>query len=289
MSDLMDTTSKYDELRGTYKYYIDLYIALFHLKTEKEEELISIYKLIKTELIDSTKYLPKYIMRDILRVILYNNRYAKSYLFLAKLIYDDYHVSEVDNIPFISNYLFNEEYQIKLDKSQYIRDNIDGFLDIHTENTIYRAIMLNDVENFIFFTEREGFNKYQNLQSCLYPFSNFGHSLPELCCYHGAVDCFKLLRTKFNSRITPKCLEFSFLGGNQEIMSECLKYQEPDEECMKYAILSHNIDFVTFLMNEYEIQVSIPKSCTEALRASIHHLAVLTLYKTGNVYFTIQP
>ncbi|EAX89651.1 hypothetical protein TVAG_195050 [Trichomonas vaginalis G3] len=34
--------------------------------------------------------------------------------------------------------------------------------------------------------------------------------------------------------------------------------------------------------------VSIPKSCTEAPRASIHHLAVLTLYKTVNVYFTTQ-
>ncbi|EAX93267.1 Modulator of drug activity B, putative, partial [Trichomonas vaginalis G3] len=35
--------------------------------------------------------------------------------------------------------------------------------------------------------------------------------------------------------------------------------------------------------------VSIPKSCTAALRASVHHLAVLTLYETSNVYFTTQP
>ncbi|EAX86989.1 hypothetical protein TVAG_258580 [Trichomonas vaginalis G3] len=35
--------------------------------------------------------------------------------------------------------------------------------------------------------------------------------------------------------------------------------------------------------------VSIPKSRTVALRASVHHLVVLTLYETGNVYFTTQP
>ncbi|EAX86292.1 hypothetical protein TVAG_528830 [Trichomonas vaginalis G3] len=51
--------------------------------------------------------------------------------------------------------------------------------------------------------------------------------------------------------------------------------------------------------NDYKVQVhfstkssgslvSIPKSCTVALRASVHNLAVLTLYETVNVYFTTQ-
>ncbi|EAY19505.1 hypothetical protein TVAG_136360 [Trichomonas vaginalis G3] len=113
--------------------------------------------------------------------------------------------------------------------------------------------MNNDFEKFNQFTERDGFDKDQRLYSELYPYSSEGYSLLELCCYHGAVDCFKLLRTKFSSEITQKCLHFSFLGGNPEIMSECLKYQKPDENCMDYAIISHNIDFVTFLKNEYNI------------------------------------
>ncbi|EAY23269.1 ankyrin repeat protein, putative [Trichomonas vaginalis G3] len=115
--------------------------------------------------------------------------------------------------------------------------------------------MYNDLERFISFTEIDEFSKYQRLQSNLYPSSSWGYSLLELCCYHGAVDCFKLLRTKFKSEITEACLRFSFLGGNAEIMSECLKYQKPDYKCMEYAIISHNIDFVTFLMNEYNIKI----------------------------------
>ena len=50
--------NKFSTLRSIYKYYIDSFIALYQLKTEKEEDLNSIYKLIKTELIDSKKYPP---------------------------------------------------------------------------------------------------------------------------------------------------------------------------------------------------------------------------------------
>ncbi|EAX93578.1 ankyrin repeat protein, putative [Trichomonas vaginalis G3] len=40
-------------------------------------------------------------------------------------------------------------------------------------------------------------------------------------------------------------------------MNECLKVQKPDNKCMKYAIISHNIDFVTFLMNEHNIEIDL--------------------------------
>ena len=165
------------------------------LKTENEEELNKIYKMIKTELIDSNKYPPQDMIRAILNLIVYNNHYTKSYLSLAKLISDEYHIKEVERVIHISNFLFYKEYGIKLYKSDdFEKDDIKD-LDIHTENTIYRAIMNNDKESFIIFTERAGFDKNQTLASRLYPHSNKGYSLLELCCYHGAVDCFKLLRT----------------------------------------------------------------------------------------------
>ncbi|EAY03346.1 ankyrin repeat protein, putative [Trichomonas vaginalis G3] len=201
-------------------------------------------------------------MRDILYIILYNNRYTKSYLSLVKLISDDYHVEEVCNVEPILTFLFYKEYGIKLDKSSNFEKIKSENLDIHTENTIYRAIMYNALERFIQFTKIDGFDQDQKLQSSFYPYYNGGYSLLELCCYHGAADCFKLLRSKFQSEITQKCLRFSFLGGNQEIMSECLKYQIPDYWCMQYAIISHNIDFVTFLMNEYNMEIDLSSCAT---------------------------
>ena len=118
--------NKYCKLRSTYKYYIDIYNALYQSRKEKEEELNSIYRMIKTELIDSNKYPPENMIKDILNFIPFNNRYAKSYLYLAKLISDEYHVKEVDCIIFISNILFFKEYGCLL----YTSDAADDVIDV---------------------------------------------------------------------------------------------------------------------------------------------------------------
>ncbi|EAY06002.1 hypothetical protein TVAG_053260 [Trichomonas vaginalis G3] len=247
--------NKFSELRSIFKYHIDSYNALYQLKTKNKDELNSIYKLIKTNLIDSKKYLPQNIIKDIFDIIQYNNRYSKSYLTLIKLIYDDYQVKEVNNIDVVSNYLFYKEYGIILNND--FERNISENLEILSASEIYRAIMDNDLENFIVITERDGFDKDQKIEDY-----DVAYSLLEFCCYHSAVDCFKFLRTKFNSEITETCLELSFLGGNPDIMSECLKYQIPFQGCMKNAIISHNIDFVTFLMNEHKLEI-YPTECGE--------------------------
>ncbi|EAY07712.1 hypothetical protein TVAG_117930 [Trichomonas vaginalis G3] len=230
MSDQGIQSNKYGELRSAHKDYIDLYIALYQLKTENEEELNSIYKMIRATLIDTNKYLPKNAIRDILDIIPYNNRYTKSYLSFAKRISDDYNVKQVNNILPISNFMFYKEYGIILDKSKNFKEFEYDDLDIFSENTIYRIIMDNNKEKFIQFIESDEFDKDQKRRSNLFPKIDrkfcIGYSLLELCCYYGAADCFKLLRTKFHSDITQQCLRFSFLGRNQEIMSECLKYRK---------------------------------------------------------------
>ncbi|EAY22300.1 hypothetical protein TVAG_377790 [Trichomonas vaginalis G3] len=283
MSDKDIHPNKFSELRSIYKYYIDSYNALYQLKTENEEDLNSIYKLIKTELIDSNKHPPQIIIRDILNIIPYNNRYTKSYLSLAKLISDDYHVTDVRNAGPMSDFLFYKEHGIELDKFDDFEKICLKNLDIHKTDTIYRAIMYNDLERFIAFTERDGFDEDQTLESRLYPyeeeyFNKF--SLLELCCYHGAVDCFKFLQREFESKITRTCFKFSFLGANPEIMSECLKYQKPNYKCMKYAIISHNIDFITFLMNEYNLGIVLDYC------AKYNNIESLLVYfdQTNNVY-----
>ena len=257
MSDQNPDSNEFSKLRNTYKYYINMYFSLYQLKTEDEEEINSIYQQIKTELIESNKHVPRNILRDILNILPYNNRGATAYVKLAKLISDEYQITEVKYTPIVSNYLFYKAYGIKLDLQNGFTDIRYENIEILTENTIYRAIMNNDLERFIAFTERDDFDKDQKLKSSLYPASFGEYSLIELCCYHGAVDCFKFLRTKFNSEITFRCLSLSFLGRNPDIMSECLKYQTPTETCMEYAIISHNIDFVTFLKNEHNFEIDL--------------------------------
>ncbi|EAY12320.1 ankyrin repeat protein, putative [Trichomonas vaginalis G3] len=142
------------------------------------------------------------------------------------------------------------------------------------------------------FTEREGFDKDIMLKSDFYPCQeDKSLSLLELCCYHGAVNCFKFLRAEFNSKITETCLELSFLGENPDIMSECLKYIEPTASCMIMAIVSHNIDFVTFLLNEYNISIDdklfLHYCCMhqnlQAFLVYLHHT------KSINICFVYSP
>ncbi|EAY15422.1 ankyrin repeat protein, putative [Trichomonas vaginalis G3] len=151
-----------------------------------------------------------------------------------------------------------KEYGIPCNE-EVIEECKDLTMDVYEKNTISRAIMENDLQTFIKFTELEDFDVNQQLRSIFY---YLPMTLLELCCYHGSVDCFKLLLSKFHLEFKFKCLGYSFLSGKPEIINECLKYSLPNDKfvydhCMRCAIVSHNIDFVSFLMNEYNIHVNL--------------------------------
>ena len=176
-----------------------------------------------------------------------------------KMVYEDFKINPEPYVSSVLFYFFNEEYGLpvslfnqKLFKS-YQEKNYT--IDIHQENTIYRAIMDDDKKTLIMFTQRDDFDKDIKLYSDLYP--NDGYSLLEICCYHRSVNCFKYLITEYGSKITPKCLQLSFLSGNPDILNECLKNQNPDQACMTNAIVAQNIDFVQFLVNEYGLEIKL--------------------------------
>ncbi|EAX88961.1 hypothetical protein TVAG_054010 [Trichomonas vaginalis G3] len=237
------------------------------LKSCNETEIFKLYDDIKNKIIETKILLPSQVLTIITNASLYNNRYTRSYWTLCKRLIEEYHPNQIQFNSHIFYYFYYKEYGVVFDKpiqrSIYKYEHFENSLDVHEKNTIYEAIMNDNKELFISLTEISNFKHNQILKSDFYPNnSNQGYSLLELCCYYGSVNCFKFLRTKFNSKITPTCLQFSFLGGNPDIMSECLKSQKPDKECMKYAIISHNIDFATYLMNEHRIPIDI-KLCNE--------------------------
>ncbi|KAI5501031.1 spectrin binding, partial [Trichomonas vaginalis G3] len=76
----------YDKLMEIFTGYNDVYNTLYRLKTNDEEKLNAIYKKIKQNLIDSYQIQPDMIINDIPELTIYNNRYMKSYLAIAKQI-----------------------------------------------------------------------------------------------------------------------------------------------------------------------------------------------------------
>ncbi|EAY18955.1 ankyrin repeat protein, putative [Trichomonas vaginalis G3] len=248
---------QYYEVMALCKDYYEIFNTLYRLNTTNQSELTKIYQdinsiLIKTKLLEPSERL------DIISTASeYNCRYFKSYWTLYKMIYENDPEKVLSN-SFLFNYFANKEYELGIDEELNEYDSKDYILDVHEENTIFRAIMDDDAKSFETFINSDGFNINQKLKSKFYPYNiqnDNQYSLLELCCFHGSVNCFKILRSKFQSEITYSCLQFSFLGRNNEIISECLKCQTPDKYCMEYAIISHNIEYIKFLMNEYKIEI----------------------------------
>ncbi|EAY13876.1 ankyrin repeat protein, putative [Trichomonas vaginalis G3] len=284
-------SEEYQELMELNKDYVNITDALYKLKTFDEAEIERIYQDIKTKLIESKKVSPSYIIDMISVAMSYNLRYTKSYMAIFEKLYEDYQPKQAKITYPIFAYLIFKEYDIVLDKrheplfDSYLSKNIS--IEIHEKNSIYRAIMDDDLMSFITFTEQEGFDKNAQLNSPLYPYTIYqGYYYLDLCCYYGAVNCFKLLRSKFGSPITTSCLEFSFLGRNAEILSECMKESEEFDRCKKYAIISHNIDFVSFLMNEHNINIYLGYCDCHNLHA---FLVYLDQTKDFNTCFVHSP
>ncbi|EAY23235.1 ankyrin repeat protein, putative [Trichomonas vaginalis G3] len=246
----------YNQMMELCQDYVECTTSLYKLHSLDDDRIDEIYNLIKANLIDSKILSPHKLINIICEVYKYNNRYIRSYFKILKKIFDDYKINPISVLNRLNLYLYCKEYGIRIHESFKSKES----LDIHEENTIYKAIMDDDKDSFVVFTEREQFDENQKLENSLYPVKT--NSLLELCCYHGAVNCFKILMTKFTLEITNLCLHYSFLSGNPEIMNECLKYVTPDQKCMKYAIISHNLDFITFLMNKYNLKID-PEDCRQ--------------------------
>ncbi|EAX85334.1 hypothetical protein TVAG_022550 [Trichomonas vaginalis G3] len=167
---------------------------------------------------------PNQILTIISTAMAFNVKYIKQYMEIFKMIYQEYHPiftrKEIQSIPYIfwadlqdeNGVLLSTRYSSEIEANK----TKDYSLNFIEDNTIYRAIIYDDKFSFIIFTETDSFDKNQMLDSDFYPSSP--NSLLELCCYHGSVNCFKLLISKFNSIITKKCLYYSFLGGNPDII-----------------------------------------------------------------------
>ncbi|EAY22741.1 ankyrin repeat protein, putative [Trichomonas vaginalis G3] len=237
------------------------YSALYKLNTFDEEEIDNIYEDIEIKLIDTKVSSPIKILKAINLLAKYRNKYFHAYLYLYKKLIENYGLIQENSIPALFQYFLNEEYSICVyeTKSKELEEIEEKHytLDIHEDNTIYKAIMNDQKEIFISFIEKEGFDETQKLISDFYPESEHGLSLLEFCCYHGAIECFKILRKHFEKIIPYNCLLLAFYGGNQKIIRSCLKYNEPNSECMKTAIFTHNIDNINILLNEYNINIEM--------------------------------
>ncbi|EAX91116.1 hypothetical protein TVAG_030150 [Trichomonas vaginalis G3] len=282
------------ELKQLCKGQNDVFDTLFRLKTSNNDDINQIFEELKSQYIEAKRISPHKIIETIFTAAKYNNRYTKSYWELFKKVYNEYHPTQTIMIDLAFDYFVHKEYGIFLYKDhkesieEYYQFQSNNYsLNVHEEGTIFRAIMEDNKDSLISFTEKNDFDAEERIENPFYPDPYHLYSLLELCCYHGSVVCFKFLRTKFNLEITPICLQYSFLSGNTHIISECLKVQKPSKECMKYAIISHEIEKVIFLMNDYETKIKLD-DCVE-YNNLLAFLAYFDQNKSIDDCFAVSP
>ncbi|EAY22053.1 hypothetical protein TVAG_456880 [Trichomonas vaginalis G3] len=233
---------------------------LYTLDTFDEGAVERIYQDIRDTLIETNVYSSDHIIDAIQIVAKYNTKYFRSYLRLFKRVLDEYHPKQPKEKSPVFMYFLYKEYNIlafdtKLEDIKNLETK-NYVMDVHEKNTIFRAIMYDKKDSLLALTRRDKYDETLKLKSDFYPESENGYSLLELSCYHGSINCFRLLINKFKIPITRTCLNFSFLGRSSVIMHECVKKIIPDQDCMKHAIISHNDIFVKYLMNKYCIKIN---------------------------------
>ncbi|EAY08861.1 hypothetical protein TVAG_050960 [Trichomonas vaginalis G3] len=232
------STKQYDELMTQYKDYIDTIDSLYKLNTNEEEKISDIYSKIKANLIETNIITPSRVIKIISNACCYNSRFKQSYISLAIKFFNEYHPTSIVKVPIYFDYfVFKEHGIIFSEKNKYK-------ISTYKESELYKAIIEDDAKLMSSIIDNEGFDSRKFIKSILNPNPLLPGFLFELVCYHGAVNCFKLLITKYHPRISQFCLEYSFRSGIPDIMNECLKYQTPDYRYMMHAVKSHNIDFI---------------------------------------------
>ena len=255
----------YLELASQNKEYIATFDNIYQLKSNEIDEINKIYQDIKSILIDRYHFDPETILKHIDNAFTFHLFNYKPYWALIKKIDDEYKPF-TDRLSPFCQYLFNKAYGLLI--SDYNKNRIRVFekfygdLDFSKSNPLFRSILYDDISEFSRLTEIPGFYANEMIECPFLHEVNGKISLIELCCYFGSVNCFKILRSKFNSFITPNCLNYSFLNANPDIVKECLAFQKPNGDSLSFSIISHNIDIFIYILNECNFKIPYQK-CVE--------------------------
>ncbi|EAY21306.1 hypothetical protein TVAG_166810 [Trichomonas vaginalis G3] len=78
----------------------------------------------------------------------------------------------------------------------------------------------------------------------------FKLSLIETCAYFGSANIFFFLISNQKYAISKKCLQYALIGRNTDIISECLKENQMDKDCLRDIICSHNNEMLEFVLEK---------------------------------------
>ncbi|EAY16490.1 hypothetical protein TVAG_348000 [Trichomonas vaginalis G3] len=203
-----------------YADFIGALEKLFHIKSnEPIEDMCSI---ITNTLISKYQLSIKQLTKLIHEAIRYNYASGANYVKILEQI--------GAYLTGVSDYHFETEGSIKF---IVMHDQIDKFKEYLTQNSIPDDVYFL-IPNF----RNNAFDK--GYFAVL--------SLIEACAYFGSVNIFYFLTSNHISEITENCLCSALIGGNQDIINECLKEHKMDIDCLRSIIRTHNHKLLEYVL-----------------------------------------
>ncbi|EAY22847.1 hypothetical protein TVAG_075940 [Trichomonas vaginalis G3] len=253
-----------------YEDFITTYEKLFHLQSS--ESIDDTLNLIKSILISKYKRPAQQIIKCIFIAMQSNPRSLKSYIDILNQISSLYSIS----------------FQFLKIKSE----SLESFLSYNNNNGHYHfekkdiPELDNEICSLIFNDQIDDFRRFlltNKLPKSVLDLSS-GHkiSLLEACAFYGSVNIFYFLLSNYPCVVTLRCLHNSIIGGNIDIINECLKIHNLDCYCFLNAIKSHNNKFLEYIFEKELInfdQDFLEKNYINAITSSQNLKAVFLLYQ----------
>ncbi|EAY04906.1 ankyrin repeat protein, putative [Trichomonas vaginalis G3] len=230
-----------------YRDFIGAYENLYHIKADQFVEEIS--NLVETVLICKYKVPIHLLFMSIFNAIKYNYRSIVTYVNMLNIILNKHSFKYKDLLQYKTLYvcgdLCSDEIHECLQVSR--KSNTINQIEFDTntfpkEDEIQYVLMNDQVDKF-----REYVTQHP-LESISIRIPCFVRMDPiEACCYFGSVNIFFFIISNYEIKISDQCYQYSFIGGNIDIINEITKNNKIDEKCFSNIVASHNnqcLDYV---------------------------------------------
>lgn len=237
----------YRGMNKRYSDYIKVFDYLYQLSTNDYDDIKELFESITQIAIRKYHFPAIQLLQAIQKACKFNDKYTRGYWGLFKMVFEEFQPRLKQgqfNYPFDA--LINQEYDMNWRLGKYSDLTIDQILEVHKEGTALYYIMNDDFDRFLDLVHQDQIKVNEYIE---------GKYLIEWSAYYGAELIFKFLRSNYEVALTRKCLEFAFLGRSVAILIECLRYFPPDYSCFIYALASHNLDSIIYILNNSTISV----------------------------------
>ncbi|EAX96081.1 hypothetical protein TVAG_063840 [Trichomonas vaginalis G3] len=230
-----------------YEEFIGAYEKIFHIKSD--ESIEDVYNLVITVLISKYQVRISDLILSLAVAIKYNYRSIDIYVQILNKILTKYSITRLPDDP-LTDYLAHCNLELVRDADNIfqIKLTVNSF---PKEDDVKYFIMYDQIDKFKEYTTQ---NPLDDIEINIPLYSNI--RLLEACAYYGSANIFNFLISNFHCEITQKCFQLSLIGGNTDIINECLKHYEIDSACFDYIVASHNNNFLKYIFDRdlYELQ-----------------------------------